>query len=151
MLFALGGCSWVSGMFGEDEGPPTTEVSVFDITVGQCFAPQSEPQRELSSLDAVPCDGPHRQEAFAIVDYQPPEGVQGNAFPGSATLAEFANAKCAQDFQDYVGISYLDSSLFFTYLLPSARGWEQDTDRAVICFLTTTGAQLTASAKASRL
>ena len=55
------------------------------------------------------------------------------------------------EFQDYVGISYLDSSLFFTYLMPSARGWEQDTDRSVVCFVTTTGAELTASAKESRL
>lgn len=151
VLLALGGCSWVSGMFGNDDGPPKDEVSVFDITVGQCFAPQQDIQRELPALDAVPCDGPHRQEAFSIVTYEPPEGVQGNAFPGTATLAQFADAKCAQDFQDYVGISYLDSSLFFTYLLPSARGWEQATDRSVICFVTTTGAQLTASAKASRL
>ena len=51
--------------------------------------------------------------------------------------------QCAQNFQSYVGISYLDSSLFFTYLLPSARGWEQSKDRAVICFVTTTGADLT--------
>ncbi len=151
ILLALGGCSWVSGTFGEDDGPPKEEVSVFDVTIGQCFAPQQEVQRELATLTAVPCDGPHRQESFAIVDYQPPEGVQGNAFPGTATLAQFADAKCAQDFQDYVGISYLDSSLFFTYLMPSARGWEQDTDRAVVCFVTTTGAELTASVKESRL
>ena len=79
------------------------------------------------------------------------KACRATPFLAPPPLPSFANAKCAQDFQDYVGISYLDSSLFFTYLLPSARGWEQDTDRAVICFLTTTGAQLTASAKASRL
>ena len=42
MLLTLGGCSWVSGMFGTDDGPPTEEVSVFDITIGQCFAAQQE-------------------------------------------------------------------------------------------------------------
>lgn len=151
VLIALGGCSWVSGVFGADDGPPTEEVSVFNVAIGQCFAPQAEVQRELSTLDAVPCDGPHRQEAYAIVQYVPPEGVTGNAFPGDATLKDYADAKCAESFQDYVGISYLDSTLFFTYLMPSARGWEQDADRSVVCFITTTGAQLTASAKESRL
>ena len=125
----LSGCSWVSGMF-TDDGPPTEEVSVFDIAVGQCFAAQQEVDHELSSLDAVPCDTPHQQEAYSIVDYQPPPGVEGDAFPGDASLAAYADAVCAQNFEDYVGISYLDSSLFFTYLLPSARGWEQSEDRA---------------------
>jgi hypothetical protein len=139
-------------MFGTDDGPPTEEVSVFNVAIGQCFAAQEgQPQVELSSLNALPCDTPHRQEAYAIVEYAPPEGVTGDAFPGDATLKDYADAKCAQSFQDYVGISYLDSTLFFTYLTPSARGWEQDKDRSVICFITTTGAQLTASAKESRL
>lgn len=152
VLFALGGCSWVSGMFGTNDGPPTEEISVFDIAIGQCFAAQQgEPEVEQSSLDAVPCDGPHRQEAYSIVQYVPPEGVTGDAFPGDATLKDYADAKCAQSFQDYVGISYLDSTLFFTYLIPSARGWEQNKDRSVVCFITTTGAELTATAKESRL
>ena len=78
VLFALGGCSWVSGMFGTNDGPPTEEISVFDIAIGQCFAAQQgEPEVEQSSLDAVPCDVPHRQEAYSIVQYVPPEGVHG--------------------------------------------------------------------------
>ena len=59
------------------------------------------------------------------MDYQPPAGVQGDAFPATPLLADFANATCAQEFQNYVGISYLNSSLYFTYLLPSARGWQE--------------------------
>ena len=98
----------------------------------------------------MPCDGPHRQESYAIVDYQPPAGVQGDAFPGDATAGRVRRRDLRQNFEDYVGISYLDSSLFFTYLLPSARGWEESKDRAVICFVTTTGAELTASVKESR-
>ena len=151
LLFALSGCSWVSGIFGHDDGPPQESVSVFAVTVGQCFAAQQEVQAELATLQAVPCTGPHRQEAYAVVDYQPPTGVEGDAFPGDATLSAWADATCAQDFADYVGISYLDSSLFFTYLLPSARGWEQSKDRSVVCFVTTTGAQLTSSVKAAKV
>ena len=151
VLLALGGCSWVSGMFGNDDGPPAEEVSVFNIAIGQCFAAQEgQPQAELSSLNALPCDGPHRQEAYAIVEYAPPEGVTGDAYPGDATLKDYADAKCAQSFQDYVGISYLDSTLYFTYLLPSARSWQESGDRSVICFATTTGEELSSTVKGTK-
>ena len=143
------GCSWFSGH--SDDAAKPVEVSVFDVTVGQCFAAQKEVQAEIATLDAIPCNGPHRQEAYAIVAYQPPAGVQGDAFPGDANLKSYADAKCAEQFEKYVGISYLDSSLFFTYLLPSARGWEQSDDRSVLCFVTTTGADLTSSVKESKL
>lgn len=151
MMLTLTGCSTVSGWFGSDDGPPQEQVAVLDIVVGQCFAAQPEPTEEVSSMDALPCNTPHRKESFAILHYQPPAGVEGDAFPGNAALAAYADATCAQDFETYVGISYLDSSLFFTYLLPSARGWEQSDDRAVVCFATTTGPELTTSVKESRL
>lgn len=146
----LSGCSFFSGL-GGDDGPPSVEVSVFNVQIGQCFASQQEIQAEIATLSAIPCDGPHRQEAYATVAYEPPAGVQGDAFPGDANLKSYADAKCAEQFQAYVGINYLDSSLFFTYLVPSARGWEQENDRSVVCFITTTGAELTSSAKASKL
>ena len=63
---------------------------------------------------------------------------------------EQQDPKQVRQFEQYVGISYLDSSLFFTYLVPSARGWEQNDDRSIVCFITTTGAELTSSAKASK-
>jgi hypothetical protein len=146
----LSGCSWFSGM-SADDGPAPVEVSVFDVQPGQCFAAQEKLEAEIATLDAIPCDGPHRQESYAIVAYQPPPGLQVDAFPGDANLKSYADAKCAEQFENYVGISYLDSSLFFTYLTPSARGWEQSDDRSVVCFITTTGPELTSSVKASKL
>ena len=146
----LTGCSWFSGLSGDD-GPKPVETSVFNVQPGQCFAAQQEVQAEIANLQALPCDGPHRQEAYAIVAYEPPAGVTGDAFPGDAALKTYADANCAEQFQNYVGISYLDSSLFFTYLVPSARGWEQQNDHNVVCFVTTTGDELTSSVKASKL
>ena len=65
-------------------------------------------------------------------------------------LPDAAEGACAQRFQSYVGVAYQDSSLFFTYLLPSARSWEQGDDRTVLCLVTTTGQKLTASVKGSK-
>jgi hypothetical protein len=150
LAMALSGCGWVSGWFGDDETPKPEAVSVFKVSVGQCFATPEKQQTELTDLEAVPCDGPHRQEAYALLSYQQPVGVQGDAYPGDALLANYANAACAESFEPYVGVSYLNSSLYFTYLVPSARGWQESHDRAVICFATTTGEELSASVKGTR-
>jgi hypothetical protein len=146
--FALSGCGVVSGWF-DDDTPQPQAVSVLKVAVGQCFATPPE-ENELTALDSLPCDGPHRQEAYALLDYQPPAGVQGDAYPGDSLLSNYANAACAQSFEPYVGVSYLNSSLYFTFLIPSARGWQESDDRTVTCFVTTTGEELSSSVKGTR-
>ena len=47
-------------------------------------------------------------------------------------------------------MSYLDSKLFYTYLLPSARSWNDGDDRKVVCIVTTTGEELQTSVKGSQ-
>lgn len=151
VLCLVSGCGWVSGIFGGSNKSAGTSVSVFDVKVGQCFQAPTAVKAELSDLVSVACDQPHRQESFALLPYQAPKGADPSLYPGDSALTSFAEGKCAEAFAGYVGISYLDSSLFFTYLLPSARGWEQGDDRSVICFVTTTGADLTATVKGTRL
>lgn len=128
-------------------------TSVFAVRPGQCFVAPKDVKAELSNLDQVPCTRPHTQEAYALVNYQPagtgPSAASG-AYPGADALDKFAKGACAQRFTNYVGVDYLDSKLFYTYLLPSARSWEQDNDRTILCFITTTGGSLTASVKGSR-
>jgi len=122
--------------------------SVFKVEVGQCFNPPGTVKAELSKLSKVACDQPHTEEAYATVPYA---GKDGNdAYPGDAALKTFADGVCAQRYTGYVGTDYLDSNYFFTYLLPSARGWEQQKDRTVLCFVTTTGELLTSSVKGSK-
>jgi hypothetical protein len=139
----LAGCS----LFGDDEHK-SDSTSVFDIKVGQCFLalPAKDIQKDLTELPRVDCDKPHQQESYALPTYvDPGTTTTPKVFPGDAALKSFADGTCAQEFQGYVGVDYRDSSLFFTYLAPSARSWEQDEDRTVICFVTTTGQTLTAS------
>jgi hypothetical protein len=132
-----------------------SSTSVFDVKPGQCFVAPKDVKAELSNLDQVPCTEPHTQEAYALVTYHSgsaagPSAAAGGAYPGGDALDKFAKGACAQHFTSYVGVDYLDSKLFFTYLLPSARSWEQDDDRTILCFVTTTGGTLTASVKGSR-
>ncbi len=128
----------------------TASVSVFDIKSGECFNPPSTVKSELGKLSTVPCNQPHTEEAYAKIPFANKDGSEASAYPGDALLKSFADGACAQEYSGYVGKDYLDSSYFFTYLLPSARGWEQQKDRDVLCFVTTTGQQLTASVKGSK-
>ena len=141
----LSGCGWFGGSKSEK-----ASVSVFDVKPGECFNPPSTVKSELSKLKAVPCGQPHTQESYASIPYTNKDGSQAATYPGDAALKSFADGACAQQYGGYVGKDYLDSSYFFTYLLPSARGWEQQKDRNVLCFVTTTGQQLTASVKNSK-
>lgn len=139
----------LTGCTGDDGG--ARETSALELKVGQCVVPPAEPKAELAEVSVVDCTDEHTTEAFALVDYAPPEGTPAReTYPGADALRGFADGACAQRYEDYVGTPYADSSLFVTYLLPSARSW-QSGDRKVTCFVTTTGQALTRSVRGSRL
>lgn len=144
----LAGCGW----FGHSSAKASE--SVFSVAPGQCFLSPGKVQAQLSSLDRVPCTEKHTREAYAIVGYAAGSstGASGaaSAYPGSDALSNYAQGACAQRFAGYVGVDYLDSRLFFTYLMPSARSWEQQNDHQIVCFVTTTGGTLTGSVKGSK-
>jgi hypothetical protein len=133
------GCT---GSSGTTHSVPATKVAK-----GECVVPPKDPVAELSSVSVVPCTSRHTQEAYADVRFP---GAKDVGYPGGDVLKKFADGACAGQYDDYVGVAYADSSLFFTYLLPSARGW-QGGDRSVVCFVTTTGASMTRSVKGSKL
>lgn len=145
-------CSLVSGWFGDDDPAKPVMVSVFDVQVGDCLLAPEEVKAELPDLGRVPCDIPHQQELYAKITYVA-DGVAAHddPYPGADALDTFAQGGCAQEFPGYVGLDYPDSGLWMTYLLPSARSWQQGEDRAVLCFVTTTGQSLTQSVKGSKL
>ncbi len=152
LVLCLTGCSWFGG--NKSSGK---KISVFTVQPGQCFDAPGTVKAQLSSLTKVSCTSPHNEESYAVVQYQPANGsvstsgvAVSSAYPGDDVLTTFAQGACAQRFTSYVGVDYLDSKLFFTYLLPSARSWEQDADRAITCFVTTTGNKLTSSVKGSK-
>jgi hypothetical protein len=126
-------------------------TSVFGVKAGECFLPPQKIQAELTKLNKVACTRAHTQEAYAVVGYKAAGSTATTDFPGDAALKTFADGTCAQRFAGYVGRDYQDSSLFFTYLLPSARGWQQGHDRKVICFVTTTGKLLRRSVKGANI
>jgi len=138
---SVAGCSSSGGGNG---------TSVFHVKAGECFQSPKKVQAELTNLNRVPCTSGHTQEAYAVVAYNGNGSGFTDQYPGDTVLKTYADGVCAQKFSSYVGVDYQDSTLFFTYLLPSARGWQQGHDRDIVCFVTTTGAILHKSVKGSK-
>lgn len=142
LLVTTSGCS----VFGDDDD----QASVFSVKVGECFLAPAEVEAQIADLDRVDCADAHDHEAYAVVTYESgdPE-VDPDEYPGDEALTKFADGTCAQRFGEYVGVDYLDSKLFFTYLLPSPRSWQEE-DRKVICLVTSAGNQLQGSVKGTQ-
>jgi hypothetical protein len=140
------------GVLSGCSGTPAVgaDISTFALKVGDCLNPPSKITAQLSTVRVVPCSSPHTEEAYATVDYTGTAAAKGTVYPGDAVVQKFAQGACEQRYQGYVGDAYSDSRYFFTFLLPSARSW-QDDDRTVICIFTTTGQQLHSSVKGSGL
>ena len=140
----LAGCSKDNG---NKAGPKGQNVATLDLQTGQCIEPPSKPTPEVETVQVFPCTEAHTEELFAIVPYNKTDA--GTEYPGDKVLRDFANGACLERYEDYVGAPYTDSSLFYTFLLPSPRSWSDRDDRDVMCFVTTTGEKLHASVKGS--
>jgi hypothetical protein len=126
-------------------------VSTLHLHAGQCIVPPTQVKAELATISVVPCRSPHTQEVFDLATYNLGPTDVNATFPGADKLKTFAQGACLQAFPSYVGTAYPDSALFVTYLLPSPRSWTDGGDRSVACIASTTGQQLRASVKGSKL
>lgn len=151
LVALLGGCGGDDGVERGEDGRVTEAgpESVFDLLEGDCLSPPDDVRAGLEEVDLVPCAEPHTQEVFRVLEYEPP--VEGDDdFPGDTELDDYAQAECLDPFTDYVGIDYIDSSLFITYLLPTVRSWQEEDDREIVCIAQTTGEQLEGSIEGSQ-
>jgi hypothetical protein len=105
-------------------------LGVFSIEIGDCLNLPSE-ITGVQSVEGVPCSEEHGAQAFAKFDLT---GF-GDDFPGSEAFNEQASAGCTEAFDDFVGISYEQSALYFMILEPSEETWEQEDDREVVCLI----------------
>jgi hypothetical protein len=144
VAFVAAGCS--SDKAGRKDGAidKAGDVSVFDVQVGDCLNPGSELGISIVNIKAVPCSDPHTHEVYALPDF--PE-KDGDVYPGEEKIRTFANAQCLEAFGNYTGTDYLDSKLFFSYLQPSIKSWQEGDDRRIVCVIVSTGKEVTGSAK----
>ena len=125
-------------------------VSVFKMEPGDCLNPPTklpDPAKpELEKIDVLPCNQEHTHELFATVDF-----TDSDVYPGPTKLGGFADGACLDQFESYVGVPYIDSSLRFSYLFPSLRSWNDGKDRTVLCLIVATEKKLTTSVRGAAI
>ena len=129
----LTSCSGATETERDDDGAVTErndDASVFDIQLGDCYNFPSGATGEVETLTAVPCDEPHEAEAFHESE------IEGDEFPGAAEVEKEAETECVTAFDSFVGLSYEESTLDFTYLTPTQETWDQLDDRLISCLVT---------------
>ena len=111
------------------EGSITSDglVDAFAMKVGDCFDDQDSEQ--IFDVPGRPCSEPHDNEVFAIFDARLSE------FPGSEQMTAYGTDKCIARFEAYVGRDYQSSALDVMPITPTARSWDAQNDREVICAL----------------
>ncbi|MDH4148005.1 MAG: septum formation family protein [Acidimicrobiia bacterium] len=154
--FAPAGFGLLAGCTGGDDGPERDGAggvtaagvaSVFELQAGDCIEPPAPTEdKEVLELTAIPCDTAHTHEVYAVIPYE-----ADDVYPGTQELTTFADGRCLAEFEDYVGVPYDDSTLRFSYLLPSLNSWNDRDDRAVICVIVATDSQISRSARDSGL
>lgn len=79
---------------------------------------------------ALSCSDPHDLEVFAVLSHT---AGADEPFPGEDAMSEFGEG-CAAAFEDYVGLSFIDSSLGIAFDYPHQDHWIGG-QRTIGCFL----------------
>jgi hypothetical protein len=145
-LFA---CLAIAACSGGDGGDPVVQLTAEQAGTCLDFPPDTGP--EVTSLPAVACDVEHTHEIFAVIDYQPPDSATGSdLYPGFDEQERFSQAECLTLFEPYVRVGAFDSSLFYSWIVPTLTSWDKSDDRQVICVVgNQNGAPLFTSVKGS--
>lgn len=128
----LSGCSFATESVRDESGVVTEDndsASVFDMRVGDCYDEPDSTADEVETLPARPCADPHDYEVFASVDVP-----EADDYPGDDAVEEQAQTECMEGFESFVGISYDESELDFSYLTPTKASWPQG-DREITCLV----------------
>jgi hypothetical protein len=124
-----------------------TSKGALDVSTNECM--QIDPKGlspDVSKLPIIDCSKPHTHQIFFT--YQDTDDV----FPGMTALEATAQQQCLTAFQPFVGISFVDSTLFVTWIVPSLDSWNDKKDRAILCVLgLKNGGTLTGSAQGTKL
>lgn len=110
-----------------DPGQGGDSSQLMTLTVGECL--DDVASGVLTTDNLVDCDLPHTYEVFG--DFTVPDG----AFPGDDAITASAEEQCNAAFEAYIGVSYNDSTLNYSYVSPTSDTWAQG-DREISCLVT---------------
>ena len=146
LVAVLGVAAFLSGRADRDASGAIVKpgtVDVLSLRVGDCVQLPTASTFDTTKLPAVPCSQLHDGEVYVV-------GLLGltGSYPGEAAVTKAAQEVCGAAFEQFVGISYDQSSIDVTYLFPRQREWQLG-DRGVTCILTPRTGQVTGTLKGS--
>lgn len=100
---------------------------VATANVGQCMNIDDLRNSEITEITTVDCSTEHDAQAVGKFDLEG-EGE----FPGQDGIRIDAENGCVSAFSQYVGISYEETILGMTYIMPSTDSWSSG-DREILC------------------
>ncbi|MEU6311032.1 DUF4190 domain-containing protein [Streptomyces sp. NPDC047014] len=157
LVFGLGLTGVLDGVSSgpkRDSGGQVTDSGrsdVKDIRKGDCFTmsddlteyQDKDGGRAAMSVRILPCDQPHKGEAYAVFD------LEGGTYPGTEKVAATSEEKCGAALPAYVGENAkLADSMELYYYFPQAATWAMG-DREVTCFLADSSGSSTGSVRAA--
>ncbi len=99
--------------------------------VGKCLKFKDGDGPNVTSLPVVDnCTVEHTHEIFATPDV---DSEDFPVYPGFKELEAVAQAACLAKFEGYVGVSPFESTLFYSWIVPSLESWNDEKDRQIIC------------------
>ena len=134
----------------DPKAPPAGAVAkgLNSLQDGQCFLPvKGNDAAEDRAVWVVDCADPHLYELYARLKYSGP-GAASGGFPGSTTVQNWAEQKCFDKFEGYVGVPWTRSDLEIQTWWPSLQSWGKP-DRTVLCAVTPADGGLTTGSKAA--
>lgn len=118
----LSGCSLITDAIN---GAMNGEDDVFSLKVGSCMNDTGD-QDEITTVPIVECSEPHDTEIYAS------STIEGDEYPGLDAVQTQADEDCYNAFEAFVGVSYEDSTLYYSTLYPSTESWDGG-DREILC------------------
>jgi len=134
----------------DPDAPPEGAVAkgLNSLQVGQCFLPVTgNDAAEDRAVWVVECSDPHLFELYARLRYTGP-GAASGGFPGSTTVQNWAEQKCFDEFEGFVGVPWTRSDLEIQTWWPSLQSWGKP-DRTVLCAVTPADGGLTTGSQAA--
>lgn len=105
-------------------------VDVFKIKFGDCLTEQglelTSEESTVSESFAVPCNQPHMYQTYFV--------GQMSSADYSENIPDIADNMCYEEFENYFGISILDTTVSYVSLYPTLNSWN-NSDREVTCLL----------------
>ncbi len=136
------GCSTDAPRNSAGEVTASADSDAFALKVGDCTGALGT--GSIDQVALVPCTEPHDYEAYASMR------LTQDTFPGTDQVTEQADAFCAREFKNFVGIDYEESKYQISSLMPTKESWSSAGDREVLCLAGKDSGKITGSLKGVR-